>query len=47
MNLITLSDEDFNEIESLFSQFHQDYTTFSRIGPKVLRNLPRITFMVS
>jgi hypothetical protein len=28
MNLITLSDEDFNEIESLFSQFHQDYTTF-------------------
>lgn len=26
MNLVTLSDEDFNEIETLFNQFHQEYT---------------------
>ena len=28
MNLVTLSDEDFDEIESLFNQFHEEYTLF-------------------
>ncbi|MBI1929389.1 hypothetical protein HYR99_34735 [Candidatus Poribacteria bacterium] len=28
MNLVTLSDEDFDEVEVRFTQFHEGYTSF-------------------